>query len=44
MPLGKAKTSENERSLPKTGGVPVELYVIAGLSLMILGFKVKKQR
>lgn len=44
MPLGKAKTSENERSLPKTGGAPVELYVIAGLSLMILGFKVKKQR
>lgn len=44
LPLGEAETSENENSLPKTGGTPVELYVIAGLSLMVLGFKVKKQR
>ena len=44
MPLGDAKMPENKASLPKTGGVPAGLFVLAGLSLVALGVKVRKQR
>ena len=42
VPLGKADLSDNKARLPRTGSVPVELYLIAGISLIVLGFKVRK--
>nr|WP_315104117.1 hypothetical protein [uncultured Catonella sp.] len=43
MPLGKADLPEDKASLPRTGAVPTQLYLFAGLALIALGFKARKE-
>ena len=43
MPLGKADLPEDKAALPRTGAVPTQLYLFAGLALIALGFKARKE-
>ena len=42
-PLGNADNTAEKTSLPKTGAIPTQLYFVAGLGLLALGFCFRKQ-
>lgn len=42
-PLGNTSKDYDKANLPKTGAIPTQLYIVAGLGLLALGFGFRKQ-
>lgn len=42
-PLGNTNKDYDKANLPKTGAIPTQLYFVAGLGLLALGFGFRKQ-